>query len=215
MSSLPCAMLLLALNTLLIHPNQSSFLVVLLQDANNKINKMYSWFSLCFCVPSIILSHLSSQSHHWLNGHEFEQALGDGEGQGSLAYCSPWGHRVGHDWMTEHQQHNLSLFFQWVTEIRRLAKITSPDLSDPSAYVLSQNTVAASKCLYQTLSPVISTSSLLRLLICLLFCFLIKPGTVSLIFKFSSWNQTWHWFFSYFLNFHSIISFHFLFFLFH
>ena len=31
--------------------------------------------------------------HHQLNGHEFEQALGDGEWQGSLAYCSPWGHR--------------------------------------------------------------------------------------------------------------------------
>ena len=29
--------------------------------------------------------------HHQLNGHEFEQALGDGEGQGSLACCSPWG----------------------------------------------------------------------------------------------------------------------------
>ena len=29
--------------------------------------------------------------HHWLNGHEFEQALGDGEGQGSLACCSRWG----------------------------------------------------------------------------------------------------------------------------
>ena len=29
--------------------------------------------------------------HHWLNGHEFEQALGDGEGQGSLACYSPWG----------------------------------------------------------------------------------------------------------------------------
>ena len=28
--------------------------------------------------------------HHHLNGHEFEQALGD-EGQGSLAPCSPWG----------------------------------------------------------------------------------------------------------------------------
>ena len=28
--------------------------------------------------------------HHWLNGHEFEQTLGDGEGQGSLACCSPW-----------------------------------------------------------------------------------------------------------------------------
>ena len=29
--------------------------------------------------------------HHWLNGHEFEQALGDGEGHGSLACCSQWG----------------------------------------------------------------------------------------------------------------------------
>ena len=29
--------------------------------------------------------------HHWFNGHEFEQALGVGEGQGSLVCCSPWG----------------------------------------------------------------------------------------------------------------------------
>ena len=29
--------------------------------------------------------------HHQLNGHEFEQAPGDGDGQGSLACCSPWG----------------------------------------------------------------------------------------------------------------------------
>ena len=31
--------------------------------------------------------------HHWLDGHEFEQALGVGDGQGSLACCSPWGHQ--------------------------------------------------------------------------------------------------------------------------
>ena len=31
--------------------------------------------------------------HHRLSGHESEQTLGDGEGQGSLACCSPWGHR--------------------------------------------------------------------------------------------------------------------------
>ena len=31
--------------------------------------------------------------HHRLNGHEFEQALGDGEGQGSLECYSPWGHK--------------------------------------------------------------------------------------------------------------------------
>ena len=29
--------------------------------------------------------------HHWLDGHEFEQALGVGDGQGGLVCCSPWG----------------------------------------------------------------------------------------------------------------------------
>ena len=31
--------------------------------------------------------------HHRLDGHEFEQALGDGDGQGSLVCCSPWGRK--------------------------------------------------------------------------------------------------------------------------
>ena len=31
--------------------------------------------------------------HHWLNGHEFEQALGIGDGQGSRVCCSPWGRK--------------------------------------------------------------------------------------------------------------------------
>ena len=31
--------------------------------------------------------------HHWFDGHEFEQALGVGDGQGGLACCSPWGHK--------------------------------------------------------------------------------------------------------------------------
>ena len=31
--------------------------------------------------------------HHQLNEHEFEQAPGDGEGQGNLVCCSPWGHK--------------------------------------------------------------------------------------------------------------------------
>ena len=42
--------------------------------------------------------------HYPLNGHVFEQTLGDGEGQGSLACCSPWSSRVGHDLATEQQQ---------------------------------------------------------------------------------------------------------------
>ena len=32
--------------------------------------------------------------HHQLDGHEFEQALGIGDGQGSLACYSPWSHKV-------------------------------------------------------------------------------------------------------------------------
>ena len=43
--------------------------------------------------------------HHQLNGHESEQAPGDGERQESLACCSPW---VGHDLATE-QQKNLTV----------------------------------------------------------------------------------------------------------
>ena len=59
--------------------------------------------------------------HHRLNGHEFEQAPGDGDGQGSLACCSPWGPKEsdktgwlnntwwetghGRDWLAVHQIH--------------------------------------------------------------------------------------------------------------
>ena len=35
---------------------------------------------------------------HWLNGHEFQEALGVGEGQGILACCSPWGHKELDNW---------------------------------------------------------------------------------------------------------------------
>ena len=48
--------------------------------------------------------------HHWLNGHEFEQAPGIGDRQGSLACCSPWGCRVRHDCVTE---------FNWRWEKKR------------------------------------------------------------------------------------------------
>ena len=33
------------------------------------------------------------EQHHQLNGHEFEQALGVGDGQGGLVCCSPWGRK--------------------------------------------------------------------------------------------------------------------------
>ena len=31
--------------------------------------------------------------HHQLNRHEFEQTLGESEGQGNVVCCSPWGHK--------------------------------------------------------------------------------------------------------------------------
>ena len=42
--------------------------------------------------------------HYRLNRHEFEQALGVGDGQGGLACCNTQGSRVGHDLVTEQQQ---------------------------------------------------------------------------------------------------------------
>ena len=45
--------------------------------------------------------------HHWLNGHEFEQAPGDGEGQESLVCCIPWGCEESD--MTEQLNNNNSI----------------------------------------------------------------------------------------------------------
>ena len=39
--------------------------------------------------------------HHQLDGHEFKQVSGVSDGQGSLTCCSPLGHKVRHDWVTE------------------------------------------------------------------------------------------------------------------
>ena len=41
------------------------------------------FFNFLFCI---------GVCHHPFDGQEFEQARGDGEGQGSLVCCSPWGH---------------------------------------------------------------------------------------------------------------------------
>ena len=44
--------------------------------------------------------------HHQLSEHELEQTPGNGEGQGRLVCCSPWGQRVEHDLVTKQQQQN-------------------------------------------------------------------------------------------------------------
>ena len=59
--------------------------------------------------------------HHWLDGHEFEQALGVGEGQGSLAWCSPWGCKESNmaEWLNwtelHYKVHNLYIWIIWNT----------------------------------------------------------------------------------------------------
>ena len=59
--------------------------------------------------------------HHWLNGHKFELALGDGEGQGSLACCSPWGCKESDT--TEWLSNNCNIFYLtwWGTKRGRRA----------------------------------------------------------------------------------------------
>ena len=44
--------------------------------------------------------------HPRLNGHEFEQTPGDGEGQGNLVCCNPWGHK---EWDINEQLNNDSM----------------------------------------------------------------------------------------------------------
>ena len=46
--------------------------------------------------------------HHWLDGHEFEQASGVGDGQGSLACCSSWGHK----------ESDMSEWLNWTVHLR-------------------------------------------------------------------------------------------------
>ena len=51
--------------------------------------------------------------HHQLDGHEFEQALGDGEGQGSLVCCSPWGRKESDATERLNNNNNIEL---WIEE---------------------------------------------------------------------------------------------------
>ena len=62
--------------------------------------------------------------HHRLNGHEFEQSLGVGDGQGSLACCSPWGGKESD--MTERLN-----WTHWAYESESLVTRSCLTLCDP------------------------------------------------------------------------------------
>ena len=72
--------------------------------------------------------------HHWLDGHEFEQALGDGEGQGSLACCNPWDRRVARYWVTEQQQQS-HISNQWVDYLINGIRLTRYQLVKNKTHV--------------------------------------------------------------------------------
>ena len=55
--------------------------------------------------------------HHWFNGHELGQTLGDGEGQGSLVCCSPWGCKELNMtwWLNSKYNKFYSISYSWTT----------------------------------------------------------------------------------------------------
>ena len=67
---------------------------------------------------------------HRLDGHEFGQAPGDCNIQGSLACCNPWGSRVRHDQATE-QQHEGTLHVQ---ESKGVLKGDRAEILNPQEY---------------------------------------------------------------------------------
>ena len=55
--------------------------------------------------------------HHWFNGHELGRTLGDGEGQGSLECCSPWGRKELDMtwWLNSKYNKSYSVSYSWTT----------------------------------------------------------------------------------------------------
>ena len=65
--------------------------------------------------------------HHQLNGHEFEQTLGNGDGQGSLACCSPWGHKKSD--MTAHEQQKMQwCILNWILDQNKDISVKTADI---------------------------------------------------------------------------------------
>ena len=81
---------------------------------------------------------------HWVDGREFEQAPGVGDGQGSLVCCSPWGRRVRHNWATElnwavqmaaDPEYRVSIYFTTLIQELELERWLWRVLSTVSKYI--------------------------------------------------------------------------------
>ena len=62
--------------------------------------------------------------HHRLHGHKFEKAPGDGEGQGSLACCSPWGHKESQT--IERLNNKLTFIIGWMVTSQKTWPLPDP-----------------------------------------------------------------------------------------
>ena len=85
--------------------------------------------------------------HPWINGHEFEQTLGDGEGQGSLVCYTPWGCRVGHDLVIEHHKsRKREHSYNWIksTNGKATISVTFGDEMFDSCFSLSHSVLQCS-----------------------------------------------------------------------
>ena len=69
--------------------------------------------------------------HHWLKGHEFEQILGDNEGQGSLACCSPRGCRESDttEWLNNNTELGIRILKSNMILASKNSRISSPQIS--------------------------------------------------------------------------------------
>ena len=60
---------------------------------SQRVRHNWATFTFTFLIKDQMRTSSLTQWHHQLDGHEFEQILGDGEGQGSLMCFSPWGRK--------------------------------------------------------------------------------------------------------------------------
>ena len=68
--------------------------------------------------------------YHWLNGHEFEQALRVGDGQGSLVCCSPWGHKESDttEWLNWNDGSELCICLEIFLSSRFMSIVLWPEI---------------------------------------------------------------------------------------
>ena len=107
------------------------FLIFGTTDTSDQITILATFISFWLAEDEIV------GWHHQLNGYEFEQSLGGGEGQRSRACCSPWGHKESDMTANEQQLQQPYLLrkswygkmFSSITDFYPLHKIATPSYS--------------------------------------------------------------------------------------